>query len=320
MKNEILHKRNSSIQATATAVRNSRVCALAGLICLCVVSYASPAQPQDRTLGAAFSELQRVGEDQAQVIYYRDKQADSGSVANVYLDKQFVTALRPGGHVSFCVAAGSHLLGAYMDDAPRYEGKNEELYQAAFSGGKTYYMKVREQGGNEPLAIKKEPARVELEGSRQQVHLLSRAESSERCRHYGFHDRPAKGSQMLVLQADDSFSETGSVTASGRHALATLVEDLRVQGAQIVKITVEGHSDPLGTVAYNQNMAQRWANATRFGLIAQGVPQAIVSAESMGSRMLLERGCYGDKKVQRQCNAPNRRVIVQVETAMVESP
>ncbi|WP_313400138.1 OmpA family protein [Stenotrophomonas sp.] len=320
MKNEIVKQRAASIQAAANPVRYRRVCVLAGLICLCMLSSALPAQPQDRTLGASFSELQRVGADQAQVVYYRDKQADGRSIASIYLDKQFVTALRPGGHASFCVAAGSHLLGAYMDDAPRYEGKNEELYQAGFSGGKTYYMKVREQGGNEPLPVGKEQARLELEGSRQQVHLLSRADSVERCRHYGFHDRPAKGSQTLVLQADESFSETGSLSVSGRHALATLVEDLRGKGAQVVKVSVEGHSDPLGSVAYNQNLAQRWANATRFGLIAQGVPQAIVSAESMGSRMLLERGCYGDKQQQRSCNAPNRRVVVQVETTMVESP
>lgn len=288
--------------------------------CMLLMATTFAAGAQQRMLGEGFSELQQVGEDQAQVVYYRDSDAGRSSVANVYLDREFITALQPGGYTSFCVAAGSHVMGAYIDDAPRYAGKNDELYQAGFKGGKTYYLKVREDGDKKPLPVARKDAQAELVLSRQQVHLVSRATNVEPCRHYGFLDRPAFTRRELVLRADDAFTSRGLLTAFGRSSLNTFVGELRGQNARLLRTAVEGHADPLGTPAQNQRQAQVWADAARDGLVASGIAQALVVSHSAGSRQPVAQDCYGNREQQVLCHAANRRVVIRADIQTEQQP
>lgn len=265
------------------------------------------------TFGSRYGGASTVGSDQVQVVYYRPEAGAGQGVANVYLDREFVTALRPGGHVAFCVAPGRHLLGAYLDDAPRYPGKNEELYAANFNGGSTYYVKVREEGGNQPLPVSRRTAATDLENSRQQIHLLSRASKVQVCRHYPSLDAPVTDLREFSLQADASFNSRDGLNEAGRQQLQQMLEQLRQDGAQISRVEVEGHTDPSASTAANQLQGQRMADAVRAALIERGVPQSMVTAVSAGSRSLVKLGCLGSTQEQRSCNAPNRRVVLRVE-------
>lgn len=285
------------------------------LLPLTVLPLCGWSQPmQDATFGAGYVEAGKVGDDQAQVVYYRQADALSSGAANVYLDQELVTALKPGGYAVFCLSPGTHTLGAYLDDAPYYDGKTRDLYAAAFKPGATYYLKVREEGLNQPLAVSKATAEEELGNTREQIHLLSRASRAETCRYYDFLDDPTFTARNYSLLADTAFNARGDMTDDGNRAVAAILSELQRTNAQIVRVEVEGHTDPLGTGAENQAQGQRWADGVRRALIERGVPQSVVTSTSAGSRVLVQHSCYGSRSEQRACFAPNRRVAVRVET------
>jgi OOP family OmpA-OmpF porin len=279
----------------------------------------APAQDR-RAYGGAYAAVAAVGQDQAQVVYYRAEEGSGAAVANVYLDREFITALKPGGYTAFCVAPGRHMLGSYLDDAPTYSGKNDELYAATFKGGSTYYLKVREEGGNHPMPVTRAVASTELTGQRQQIHLLSRASKVEPCRHYGYLDAPTLALREYVLLADTSFSGRGGMSAAGNSQISSLLAELQRENAEITRVEVEGHTDPLGTVVDNQMLGQRWADTVRSALVSSGLPQSMMQSSSAGSRTLVKHGCYGTLEQQRACYAPNRRVVLRVEVRMKPAP
>lgn len=271
---------------------------------------------QHSLLGEPYKGARPVADDQAQVIYYRAVGGSVNGPANVYLDQEFVTALQSGGYTSFCIRPGAHTMGAYLAEMPRYIGKNEDLYRTTLKGGMTYYLKVREQGGTLPLAVGKHTAEAELVNSRLQVHLLSRASQIEKCRYYGFTDQPAVVQKVYVLEADQLFAgrnRSMRMTAKGHALVGDILKDLQRNDAQLVRMSTEGHTDPMADEASNQLLGQEWANSVRQALIDQGAPQALLSATSAGSRESLKSNCYGAPEDQIICHAPNRRVTVRVE-------
>ncbi len=271
------------------------------------------AAAQDGPLAGPYREVAPVGGDQAQVVYYRPAEQLAAGAANLYLDQEFVTALQPGSYKVFCVAPGRHTLGAYLDDAPDYHGKTRQLYAATFKAGATYYLKVREQGLNQPLPMSRLKAEPELAATREQIHVLQRASQVEDCRRYEFLDDAAVSVRSFTLPADATFDARGALTAAGAAEIDALIAGLRAANAQITRIEVEGHTDPVRTEADNQQQGQRWADSVRAALIQRGVPQSLVTAGSAGSRMLLKHTCYGGQHERQACHAPNRRVAVRVE-------
>jgi OOP family OmpA-OmpF porin len=254
-----------------------------------------------------------LGEDQARVVYYRLADGiHAKGAANIYLDQEIVTALQPGGHAEFCVKPGLHTLGAYLNDAYLYQGKSTDLYRATLKGGSTYFLKVREDGITHPYSVSREAAEFELKDSRSQVHLLNRASQVEACRHYDFLVPSGVEQRQYVLQADQAFSGR-SINRAGRAEVAKILLDLQKNNAQIVRISVEGHTDPLDSESNNQLLGQVWADAVRQALIDQGAPQSLLKASSLGNRQPLKNSCYGSRDEQRACYAPNRRVTVNVE-------
>jgi OOP family OmpA-OmpF porin len=120
---------------------------------------------------------------QAQVVYYRlDTPGAAAGAAHLYVGQQLHASLLPGGYSVFCLAPGRHVLGAYLDDAPFYAGKHSELFAAELKAAKTYFVKVREHGGNAPISVARAEAEKELVGHREQVHVISRATHAQRCR------------------------------------------------------------------------------------------------------------------------------------------
>jgi OOP family OmpA-OmpF porin len=304
-----------------THTRNTtRAAVLLGTLLLAQSSLAQEpkaGQVAGRVFHTAYLGLPPVAVDQVQVVYYRSKQeVQRKSAAHVYIDRQFHTALLPGGYTSFCLAPGSHTLGAYLDDAPTYLGKSSDLYQANLEGGQTYYLKVREDGNTFPLPVKREEAERELGATRSQMHVLSRANSVEACRYYQYLKDEARF-KHYTLASDVLFaygrSDYADISAAGREAIGRLLGELQRDDAQIKHIQVTGHTDPFGSEADNQLLGERRASTVRQMLIDGGIPESILSAESAGNREPVVHTCYGPRVEQISCYAPNRRVAIRVE-------
>ena len=90
-------------------------------------------------------------------------------------------------------------------------------------------------------------------------------------------------------------------------AAATITDAANVaRGYPNAKVTVTGYTDTTGSVAYNQALSMRRANAVKDGLIANGVPAQAINVVGSGEQSLLVQTAD-------QVNQPkNRRVGIVV--------
>ena len=89
--------------------------------------------------------------------------------------------------------------------------------------------------------------------------------------------------------------------------IARVLED----NPQFDRVTIEGHTDRLGSEAYNHELSRRRANAVKDYLVARGVePRRLVAVGKGESEPVVE--CDGARKEDLvKCLEPNRRVVVQ---------
>lgn len=80
-------------------------------------------------------------------------------------------------------------------------------------------------------------------------------------------------------------------------------------------VTVEGFTDPAGTVAYNRSLAQRRAEAVRDQLIAGGI-QAQLRPVGYGEDRLVVPNAAGDQPGAEL----NRRVVFVIESPSLDRP
>ena len=83
---------------------------------------------------------------------------------------------------------------------------------------------------------------------------------------------------------------------------------------------VTGHTDRIGTQAYNQKLSERRADAVRDYLVSKGVAKDKIETLGMGKTQPLP-GVSCNQKAMKEliaCLAPNRRVEVEVKGEAVK--
>lgn len=120
----------------------------------------------------------------------------------------------------------------------------------------------------------------------------------------------------VTFSADSLFDfDNAAVKPAGRLELDKLVADLR--GVDFDVINVTGHTDRIGTHAYNQKLSTRRAEAVGAYLVQSGgIPAQKISAKGVnGSDPVTKLGdCVGTKatKALIACLQPDRRVDIEV--------
>lgn len=128
---------------------------------------------------------------------------------------------------------------------------------------------------------------------------------------------PAQQQHRYTLSADVlfAFDRSGEydLQPRGREELSELAAKLR-NFEQLNSITVIGHTDYLGSDAYNQNLSQQRAETVRRYLAAQGLPADKIRAVGMGeSQPVKQCDNHGGRNQLITCLQPNRRVEIQVD-------
>lgn len=125
---------------------------------------------------------------------------------------------------------------------------------------------------------------------------------------------PGSAKESYTLSADALFefdrSSLSDITA-GRQELDNLAENLK-QSQDITAITVIGHTDHLGSDAYNMRLSQARAETVASYLLNQGVPANLIQARGMGETQPVVQ-CGGSGQELINCLAPNRRVVITVD-------
>jgi OOP family OmpA-OmpF porin len=122
--------------------------------------------------------------------------------------------------------------------------------------------------------------------------------------------------RRVSFSADSLFAFDQSVVRpEGKKALDAFAQELK--GTRFDVITVEGHTDRLGSVAYNQKLSTRRAESVKDYLVnAGGVDAGKVSAvgKSESDPVTKADDCRGSAQNAKliACLQPDRRVVVEV--------
>jgi OmpA-OmpF porin, OOP family len=129
-------------------------------------------------------------------------------------------------------------------------------------------------------------------------------------------DKPLPPETVLSTDALFAFDRwsLADITDGGRAQLDDLAGKLREQQSHIVQIKISGFTDRLGGDAYNQTLSQRRAETVGKYLVAHGVPAEIITAEGWGKAEPVVQCSEQERSALIACLAPNRRVVVRVET------
>ena len=111
---------------------------------------------------------------------------------------------------------------------------------------------------------------------------------------------PKEGETLLRLQGVNFAFDSAKLTPESEQVLVLAVQELR--DAPSVSTRVEGHTDSVGSDAYNLNLSQRRAEAVVDYLISQGIEGTRLDSQGMGEGNPIESNDTDEGRFQ------NRRV------------
>jgi len=97
-----------------------------------------------------------------------------------------------------------------------------------------------------------------------------------------------------------------SLTSAARHTISEIAHSIKNMRSRH-QIAVEGHTDSIGTVAYNQRLSQERARSVAGELVASGVSRGQVSTRGFGESRPIASNSSEDGRRK------NRRVEVVIE-------
>jgi len=121
-------------------------------------------------------------------------------------------------------------------------------------------------------------------------------------------------SETITVGAERLFGfDKAALKAEGKSALDDAAAKIKAN-PEIKAVIVTGHTDRIGSDAYNQKLSERRAKQVADYLVSQGVDSALISASGKGESEPVVQ-CDG-KKVNKKlisCLQPNRRVEIRAE-------
>lgn len=120
--------------------------------------------------------------------------------------------------------------------------------------------------------------------------------------------------ETVTVSAEKLFGfDKANLKEEGRRVLEETAAKIK-SNPEITAVVVTGHTDRIGSEAYNQKLSERRAKQVADYLVAHGVSSSIITAEGKGKSEPVVQ-CDG-KKVTKQlisCLQPNRRVEIRAE-------
>jgi outer membrane protein OmpA-like peptidoglycan-associated protein len=116
--------------------------------------------------------------------------------------------------------------------------------------------------------------------------------------------------QARSVSAKDLFDfDKSTLSANGKKVLQDYAASLKNMKS-ISTVTLVGHTDGMGSVAYNNALGQRRADAVKAYLVSQGISPNVIQASSKGKSELLNNELTADGKDDPVKRQANRRVDV----------
>lgn len=324
----------SSFQGSVLKVLAQRVTrtVLTVFVMVAAANSASAQSSDSRVNIDAFGELFTTAlaapANQTRVFVFRNNQAPNSKPVNIYLNGQYHASLLRGGFSEFCAAPGSVNIKAALDDASRlHTSKLDAGQRLELKAGQTIFLKVDESASPAIglLSGTAAQAKADIEGTRRQIHTISRAMAALTC------GQPAAVAAVAppavpkppvpreyALETDALFEfGKAEIRASGYNAIESLVQRLLQDFSSVERIRVVGYTDPIGSAAFNKKLSQQRADVVARQIASRNIPiERGIEAEGRGSIELVKTGCGNSPTPENKlCHAPNRRVMVVITGA-----
>ena len=127
---------------------------------------------------------------------------------------------------------------------------------------------------------------------------------------------PAPGVQKITLASKALFDfDKAVLRPDGKAAIDSEIISKLALIQRLDLVLVTGHTDRIGSQAYNQKLSERRADAVRDYLVSKGVPRDKIETLGMGKTQPLPGVVCNQKNFKEliACLAPNRRVEVEVK-------
>jgi OOP family OmpA-OmpF porin len=308
---------------------------LAGLVFVSVAHSALAQTPASRVQIDAFGDLYTTAlaapAEQTRVLVYRNSQSPNALPVNVYLNGQYHSSLLQGGYTEFCAAPGAVNIKAALDDASRlHSSKLDAGQRLDLKAGQTVFLKVDESASPAMGLLSGTAAqtKAEIEGTRRQIHTISRAKAALTC------GQPAAvavvtppppppapkppAPREYALETDALFEfGKAEIRASGYNAIESLLQRLLQDFSSVERIRVVGYTDPIGSAAFNKKLSQQRADVVARQISSRNIPiERGIESEGRGPIELVKTGCGNTPTPENKiCHAPNRRVMVVITGA-----
>ena len=101
-----------------------------------------------------------------------------------------------------------------------------------------------------------------------------------------------------------------------KQAAEQSLNDLKVliEGSDVVKVTVVGHTDSKGSEQYNQSLSLKRADSVRDWLTSSGIAAELIATQGRGERDPAAPNTKSDGSDNPEGRAKNRRVAITIET------
>ncbi|RYG07106.1 MAG: hypothetical protein EON92_18970, partial [Burkholderiales bacterium] len=123
--------------------------------------------------------------------------------------------------------------------------------------------------------------------------------------------------ERFVILADTlfRFAKSGAqdILPDGKARLEELVQRLKSY-TQVQSIHITGHTDRLGSDAYNDQLSRDRASTVKAYFESQGIQAASLMAQGKGEREPVTQGCSSglSRPALVRCLQPDRRVAIEV--------
>ncbi|MDY0134391.1 MAG: OmpA family protein [Atribacterota bacterium] len=115
------------------------------------------------------------------------------------------------------------------------------------------------------------------------------------------------------LNGDVAFGfDSAELTAYGRNEVSKIAKNIKQQGV-LEAVVVAGHTDRIGSDAYNNYLSQRRADAVRQILISEGIDHQVLQAVGYGKSEPIVQCENASRADLISCLAPNRRVEITTQ-------
>ncbi|TCP90149.1 outer membrane protein OmpA-like peptidoglycan-associated protein [Cricetibacter osteomyelitidis] len=248
----------------------------------------------------------QLGDNQALVVFYRQDDI-AGQAANIYVDGNYQASLLPNAFSPIAVCADKHLFSVSFSSANQF-GNRTQGVNYTLPVGEVNYVKVSQVNGK--LSFERVESAVgsaAVSKLPKENQTLSRVPAPTNC------GTAVMAVENLEAGALFGFNKSGynDILPNGKAQIQAFADKAKAM-PNISKITVSGHTDPVGSAAYNQALSQKRANTVKLALEKAGVTAPIV-AMGYGKAEPIVTTCDAYQGTQRnQCNQPNRRVEIAV--------